>query len=46
MDWVRAGRLRDELLNGWQFDNLLEAQVLIDARLDRPPSVTTGPGRR
>ena len=24
------GRLRDEFLNGWQFDNLLEAQVLIE----------------
>ncbi len=29
------GRLRDELLNGWHFDNLLEAQVLIeDWRID------------
>jgi len=29
------GRLRDELLNGWQFDSLLEAQVIIeDWRID------------
>ena len=30
--WIESfnGRLRDELLNGWQFDNLLEAQVLIE----------------
>jgi putative transposase len=29
--WIESfnGRLRDELLNGWQFDNLLEAKVLI-----------------
>jgi putative transposase len=35
--WIESfnGRLRDELLNGWQFDNLLEAQVLIeDSRID------------
>lgn len=35
--WIESfnGRLRDELLNGWQFDTLLEAQVLIgDWRLD------------
>ena len=35
--WIESfnGRLRDELLNGWQFDNLLEAQVLIeDWRID------------
>jgi putative transposase len=35
--WIESfnGRLRDELLNGWQFDNLLEAQVLIeDWRVD------------
>lgn len=35
--WVESfnGRLRDELLNGWHFDNLLEAQVLIeDWRID------------
>ena len=35
--WIESfnGRLRDELLNGWQFDNLLEAQVLIeDGRVD------------
>ena len=36
--------LRDEFLNGWQFDDLLEAQVLIeDWRIDynehRPHSV-------
>gem|GEM_PF-3304307 len=24
------GRLRDELLNGWRFDNLLEAKVIIE----------------
>jgi putative transposase len=30
--WIESfnGRLRDEFLNGWQFDNLLEAQVLIE----------------
>jgi putative transposase len=35
--WVESfnGRLRDELLNLWQFDSLLEAQVLIeDWRID------------
>jgi putative transposase len=35
--WIESfnGRLRDELLNGWQFDSLLEAQVLIEAwRID------------
>src|SRR5215203_4324434 len=35
--WIESfnGRLRDEFLNGWQFDNLLEAQVLIeDWRID------------
>lgn len=35
--WIKSfnGRLRDELLNLWQFDSLLEAQVLIeDWRLD------------
>ena len=35
--WVESfnGRLRDELLNLWQFDSLLEAQVLIeDHRID------------
>jgi len=35
--WIESfnGRLRDELLNSWQFDNLLEAQVLIeDWRVD------------
>jgi putative transposase len=30
--WIESlnGRLRDELLNGWHFDSLLEAQVLIE----------------
>ena len=29
------GKFRDELLNGWQFDSLLEAQVLVeDFRID------------
>ena len=35
--WIESfnGRLREEFLNGWQFDNLLEAQVLIeDWRVD------------
>ena len=35
--WIESfnGRLRDELLNLWQFDSLLEAQVLIeDHRID------------
>jgi putative transposase len=35
--WIESfnGKLRDELLNGWQFDSLLEAQVLIeDHRVD------------
>jgi putative transposase len=35
--WIESfnGRLRDELLNGWQFDSLLEAQVIIeDWRID------------
>ncbi len=35
--WIESfnGRLRDELLNLWQFDSLLEAQVLIgDWRID------------
>lgn len=35
--WIESfnSRLRDELLNGWQFDSLLEAQVLIeDWRID------------
>ena len=43
--WIESfnGRLRDELLNGWQFDSLLEAQVLIedwriDYNLNRPHS--------
>ena len=35
--WIESfnGRLRDEFLNGWQFDSLREAQVLIeDWRID------------
>ena len=43
--WIESfnGRLRDEFLNGWQFDNLLEAQVLledwrIDYNISRPHS--------
>ena len=35
--WIESfnGKFRDELLNGWQFDSLLEAQVLIeDWRID------------
>jgi putative transposase len=35
--WIESfnGRLRDEFLNGWQFDSLLEARVLIeDWRID------------
>ncbi len=35
--WIESfnGRLRDELLNGWQFDSRLEASVLIeDWRID------------
>jgi putative transposase len=30
--WIESfnGRLRDELLNGWRFDSLLEAQVIIE----------------
>jgi putative transposase len=35
--WIESfnGRLRDEFLNGWQFESLLEAQVLIeDWRID------------
>jgi hypothetical protein len=35
LDRIVNGRHRDEFLNGWQFDNLLEAQVLIeDWRID------------
>ena len=35
LDRVRDGRLRDELLNSWRFDSLLEAGVIIkDWRLD------------
>jgi len=43
--WIESfnGRLRDELLNLWQFDSLLEAQVLIedwriDYNINRPHS--------
>jgi putative transposase len=35
--WIESfnGRLRDELLNGWKFDSLLEARVIIeDWRID------------
>ena len=47
--WIESfnGRMRDELLNLWQFDSLLEAQVLIgDWRIDyndnRPHSAHGG----
>ncbi len=47
--WIESfnGRLRDELLNLWQFDSLLEAQVLIgdwriDYNQDRPHSAHGG----
>ena len=43
--WIESfnGRLRDELLNAWRFDNLLEAKVLIedwriDYNMNRPHS--------
>lgn len=43
--WIESfnGRLRDEFLNGWQFDSLIEAQVLIedwriDYNINRPHS--------
>jgi putative transposase len=41
------GRLRDELLNGWHFDSLLEAKVLIedwriDYNINRPHSAHGG----
>ena len=35
--WIESfnGRFRDELLNGWQFDSLLEARVIIEGwRID------------
>ena len=35
--WIESfnGRLRDELLNSWRFDSLLEARVIIeDHRID------------
>jgi len=43
--WIESfnGRLRDELLNGWRFDSLLEARVIIeDWRVDykRAPAHT------
>jgi putative transposase len=47
--WIESfnGRLRDELLNGWQFDSLLEAQVLtedwrVDYNTNRPHSSLNG----
>jgi len=47
--WIESfnGRLRDELLNGWQFDTLLEARVLIedwrtDYNKNRPHSAHGG----
>ena len=43
--WIESfnGRMRDELLNGWRFDSLLEAQVIIedwriDYNMNRPHS--------
>jgi putative transposase len=43
--WIESfnGRLRDELLNGWRFDSLLEAKVIIedwriDYNINRPHS--------
>ena len=43
--WIESfnGRLRDELLNSWRFDSLLEARVIIedwrrDYNLNRPHS--------
>ena len=43
--WIESfnGRLRDELLNSWRFDSLLEAQVIVedwrlDYNTDRPHS--------
>ncbi|BBY52775.1 transposase [Mycobacterium koreense] len=47
-DWCRFnGQLRDELLNSWRFDTLLEARVIIDDwRIDynanRPHSARRG----
>ena len=47
--WIESfnSRLRDELLNLWQFDSLLEAQVLIedwriDYNINRPHSAHGG----
>lgn len=48
--WRRAGgRLRDELLNGHQFENLLEARILtedwrIDHNVDRRRASASGDG--
>jgi putative transposase len=43
--WIESfnGRMRDELLNGWRFDSLLEAQAIIedwriDYNMNRPHS--------
>ncbi len=38
--WIESfnGRLRDELLNGWQFDSQLEAKVGLENRLQRAPT--------
>ena len=47
--WIESfnGRLRYEFLNGWQFDNLLEAQVLIeDWRIDLQRAPTPQRPRR
>ena len=44
--WIESfnGRLRDEFLNGWHFDSLLEAQVLIeDWRIDYNSTDPTAP---
>ena len=47
--WIESfnGRLRDEMLNGWHFDSLLEAKVLIedwriDYNINRPHSAHGG----
>jgi putative transposase len=43
--WIESfnGRLRDELLNLWQFDSLLEAQVIIgDWRIEHRPHSAHG----
>ena len=50
--WIESfnGRLRDELLNSWQFDSLLEARVIIEAGASTttstgptPPTATSRP---